>query len=100
MGMNKSALTPGTTRKGRVRRSDSERLTSRVRPGVAPCVLKAVTAGNKIHIRMRDGDKLVAVVQRGRKRSEGYSYRLTGDGKIHAGFSSLREVVAKVATKL
>ncbi len=103
MGMTKSGAQPATSRKGRKARRDVVVVTKKRVPGVSPCILKAVRVNQFTHhIRLRDGDKLVAVVTKGRGRgaNQGYSYRLVGAVKPHHGFKNLNEVVVRVATKL
>jgi hypothetical protein len=106
MGMTKGGALPGTSRKGRSRRKDSSRLTTKRRPGVDPGVLKAVRVGTKggykHEIRLRDGNQLVAIVTyaKGKGPNQGYTYRILGQVKPHHGFKTLGEVVARIATKL
>lgn len=103
MGMTKGGALPGTSRKGRALRKDPAKVTKKRVPGVSPCILKVVRVNNYMHhVRLRDGDKLIATVTKGKGRgaNQGYSYRLVGDIKPHHGFKSLQEVVVRVATKL
>jgi hypothetical protein len=111
MNMTKGAArAPGSSRKGRVRRKDAvpvvfskdvtKVVRSKVRPGLDPKVLKYVRVdGRHFEIRLRDGNKLVATVLKGSGRY-GYSFRLVGERKAHGGFASMKELVARVATKL
>ncbi len=116
MNMTKrAAMAPGSSRKGRIRRNQRSAVPvtfsrdianvakSKVRPGVDPKVLKySRVDSNTFNITLRDGGKLVAVVRKdsGKGKRGGYSYRLIGDRKGHSGFASMRELVARVATKL
>src|SRR5690349_19102781 len=103
MGMIKGGALPATSRKGRVRRKDTSRLTTKRRPGVDPGVPKGVRVNKYTHhVRLRDGDRLVAIVTRGKGKGphRGYTNRLVGDVKPHHGFKSLREVIVRIATKL
>lgn len=114
MNMTKSAArAPGTSRKGRARRTSPAPIVfskdianiakSKVRPGVDPKILKYVrTDSTSFEIRLRDGNKLIALGRKdkGGGNRGGYSYRLIGDRKAHSGFSSIRELVARVATKI
>jgi hypothetical protein len=116
MNMTKGAArAPGTSRKGRIRRNQraatpvtfsrdiANVAKSKVRPGVDPKVLKySRVDANTFNITLRDGGKLIAVVRKdsGKGKRGGYSYRLIGERKGHSGFASMRELVARVATKI
>lgn len=116
MNMTKrAAMAPGSSRKGRIRRNQRSAVPvtfskdvanvakSKVRPGVDPKVLKYVRIDPyNFEIRLRDGNKLIALVRKdkGGGNRGGYSYRLIGEKKAHSGFSSIRELVARVATKI
>ena len=116
MNMTKrAAMAPGSSRKGRIRRNQRSAVPvtfsrdianvakSKVRPGVDPKVLKySRVNATTFNITLRDGGKLIAVVRKdsGSGKRGGYSYRLIGDRKGHSGFASMRELVARVATKL
>lgn len=114
MNMTKGAArAPGTSRKGRVRRKSETPVMfsrdvasiakSKVRPGVDPKILKySRVNADTFNITLRDGGKLIAVVRKdsGKGKRGGYSYRLIGDRKGHSGFASMRELIARVATKI
>lgn len=111
MNMTKGAArAPGTSRRGRVRRKSEHPVTfskdvtkvvkSKARPGVDPKVLKYVRIdATHFEVRMRSGNKLIATVLKG-NGSHGYSYRLVGERKGHNGFATMKELVARVATKI
>lgn len=113
MNMTKrAAAAPGTSRKSRGRgqwksqtpvafnKDVAKVAKSKTRPGVDPKVLKYVRV-NATHfeVRLRAGNKLVATVLKGNGK-HGYSYRIVGERKAHNGFASMRELVARVATKI
>ena len=114
MNMTKGAArAPGTSRKGRVRRTSETPVVfakdvaqiakSKVRPGVDPKTLKYTrVSATEFNITLRSGGKLIAVVRKdsGKGKRGGYSYRLIGERKGHSGFASMRELVARVATKI
>lgn len=103
MGVNLKDRTPGTSRKGRNRRTDIVG-PKPTKKGLPRCMVNVarVRTGNhpKWEVRLKDGGKVLGVIEAHRQSGVTYGYRLLGDVKPHGGFPSLKACVERMLQKL